>query len=186
MKLQYKIFLVSIGEVQKTILNEISIDLQEVFRTVPVSILSHNVLLPENSFNSYRQQYNSSIILNYMQRLFSFPIQSKILGITNVDLYVPELNFVFGEALLGGNVALISLFRLFPEFYGLSTNHKLLVLRAIKEAVHELGHSFGLGHCKDKKCVMHFSNSILDTDLKEKYFCAQCKQKLFSIGIVVA
>ncbi len=184
--MEYKIFLISVGDVQKTILNEISSGLQEVFRTIPASILSHNVSLPRNSFNSYRQQYNSSVILDYLQKLFSFPIQTKVLGVTNVDLYVPELNFVFGEALLGGNVAVISLKRLFPEFYGHSPNHGLFVSRAVKEAVHELGHNFGLSHCKNMRCVMHFSNSILDTDIKEKYFCASCRSKLYFLGVEVA
>ncbi|MBO3801137.1 MAG: archaemetzincin family Zn-dependent metalloprotease [Thermoproteota archaeon] len=174
----YKIFLVSIGYVQENILNEISIGVKEVFRTISVTILSRNVPLPKNSSDSYRQQYNSSIILDFLKKLFSFSIQNKVLGITSVDLFVPELNFVFGEALFGGNVAVISLKRLFPEFYGYSSNHKLFISRAVKEAVHELGHCFGLGHCKNKKCVMHFSNSILDTDIKEKYFCTSCKSKL--------
>lgn len=184
--MKYKIVLISVGDVQKAILNEISVGLQEVFRTISVSILPRSTSLPKNSFNFFRQQYDSSIILDYLQKLFSFPIQTKVLGVTSVDLYVPELNFVFGEAILNGNVAVISLKRLFPEFYGLSPNYDLFISRAVKEAVHELGHSFGLGHCKSKKCVMHFSNSILDTDIKEKYFCASCKNKLSSFGINVA
>jgi archaemetzincin len=184
--MKYKIFLISIGDVQETILNEISSGLQEVFGTISVSILPRSVSLPKSSFNSYRQQYNSSVILDHLQKLFNFPTQTKVLGIANVDLYVPELNFVFGEALLDGNVAVISLKRLFPEFYGHSPNHELFVSRAIKEAVHELGHSFGLSHCENKRCVMHFSNSILDTDAKEKYFCSQCKSKLYFLGVNVA
>lgn len=184
--MEYKIFLIPIGDVQETALNEIFNGLKEVFRNVSISTLSHSIPLPKNSFNSYRQQYNSSVILDYLQKLFSFPVQTKVLGITNVDLYVPELNFVFGEALLGGNVAVISLKRLFPEFYGRNPNHELFISRAIKEAVHELGHSFGLSHCENKRCVMHFSNSILDTDVKEKHFCTSCKSKLYFLGVDVA
>jgi archaemetzincin len=97
----------------------------------------------------------------------------RLLGVTDVDLYVPSLNFVFGEAKCPGNVAVISIFRLDPRFYG-EENESLLYRRAVKEAVHELGHTFGLTHCEDSSCVMFFSNSIYDTDRKHETFCGRC------------
>jgi archaemetzincin len=99
----------------------------------------------------------------------------RVLGITAVDLYVPQLNFVFGEARLGGPSAVISTHRLRPEFYGQLPDEKLFLRRVEIEAVHELGHTFGLGHCPKVCCVMHFSNNIADTDRKGPLFCDDCR-----------
>jgi archaemetzincin len=101
-----------------------------------------------------------------------------ILGITGVDLTAPGLNFVFGLADPGGRAAVISLARLYPEFYGQPRDPRRFKARAITEAVHELGHLLGLGHCPDPACVMAFSNSLADTDRKGPGFCQLCREKL--------
>jgi archaemetzincin len=88
------------------------------------------------------------------------------------------LNFVFGEARCPGKAALISLHRLRPEFDGRKPNDELLIERTEKEAVHELGHTLGLRHCANPFCVMHFSNSIFDTDRKQSLFCSKCQTKI--------
>ncbi|MBM4401501.1 MAG: hypothetical protein FJ045_06085, partial [Crenarchaeota archaeon] len=93
-------------------------------------------------------------------------------------LYASGLNFIFGQADTITGVALISLYRLRQEFYGLPSNEALFVDRATKETIHELGHTFGLGHCQNSRCVMHFSNSLADTDWKGVAFCSQCRPKL--------
>lgn len=85
---------------------------------------------------------------------------------------------VFGEAELGGYFAIISLARLRQSFYGLPEDKHLFLERTIKEAVHELGHTYGLSHCPDPECVMHFSNSLMDTDRKKPSFCSRCQIKL--------
>jgi archaemetzincin len=100
------------------------------------------------------------------------------LGIIDADLYVPGLNFVFGEADLMGCCALISLTRLRQEFYSLPADSGLFFQRVAKEAVHEIGHTLGLNHCPDVRCVMHFSNSLEDTDIKSSYLCANCARIL--------
>jgi len=101
-----------------------------------------------------------------------------MLGIVDVDLYMPELNFVFGEADVTHGVSVISLVRLRQEYYGLPKNEKLFLERALKEAVHKLVHTYRLGHCGDTGCIMHFSNSLRDTDIKGPDFCPRCKLKL--------
>ena len=85
---------------------------------------------------------------------------------------------MFGQAHLDGSISAIYLPRLRQEFYGLKPDNSLFYQRISKEAVHELGHSFGLGHCKNKKCVMHFSNSLSDTDIKTSNLCNVCKGHL--------
>jgi archaemetzincin len=97
-----------------------------------------------------------------------------VLGVVDVDIFAAGLNYVFGEAYTPGHAALVSLWRLHPEFYGEHPNLELYVLRALKEAVHEVGHTLGLQHCDRSLCVMHFSNSIFDTDKKQSFFCDQC------------
>jgi archaemetzincin len=101
-----------------------------------------------------------------------------ILGVTGVDLTAPGLNFVFGQADPRSRAAVISLARLYPEFYGQPRDPGRFKVRAITEAVHELGHLLGLDHCTDPACVMSFSNSLADTDRKGPGFCKPCREKL--------
>jgi archaemetzincin len=101
-----------------------------------------------------------------------------ILGVTGVDLTAPGLNFVFGLADPRSRAAVISLARLYPEFYGQPRDPRRFKARAVTEAVHELGHLLGLGHCVDPACVMAFSNSLADTDRKGPGFCRACRKKL--------
>lgn len=129
------------------------------------------------AYEPRRQQYLASKLLTMLKQS-GVSWDEKVLGIVDVDLYAPGLNFVFGQADVMAGVAIISLCRLRQEFYGLPADEALFLNRAIKEAVHELGHTFGLGHCPDAKCVMHFSNSLADTDWKESAFCSKCRPKL--------
>lgn len=131
---------------------------------------------PGYAFNPRRRQHLSSHILKEIVRKRAKG-PGKIIGITDVDLYATGLNFVFGEAHLSGHAAVVSLARLRPSFYGLVDNKELLFRRAVKESVHELGHTYGLAHCSDRGCVMSFSNSIRDVDLKGENFCQSCKRQ---------
>jgi archaemetzincin len=125
--------------------------------------------------NPERKQYLSSKLL---AALGKSEREEKVVGIVDVDLYVPRLNFVFGEADVASGTAIVSLCRLKQEYYGLAPDEELFLERAGKEIVHELGHTFGLGHCPNNRCVMHFSNSLADTDLKKALFCSMCRPKI--------
>ena len=131
--------------------------------------------IPFDAYDSKRKQFNSSRILAKINSFSKKHGLEHVLGVTDVDLFVPHLNFVFGEAEYSGRAAVISLFRLKPEFYGQNSDRKLFVERSVKEAVHEVGHMLGLGHCDDSTCVMFFSNSISDTDRKGILLCGKCK-----------
>jgi archaemetzincin len=132
---------------------------------------------PEESYNSQRGQYNSSQILGKLRALKTGKSEL-VLGVTEVNLYVPGLNFVFAEADIYFGVVLISLTRLRQEFYGFRPDRKLFRERAVKEAVHERGHVCGLDHCTHPDCIMYFSNSISDTDRKGPGFCLLCRERL--------
>jgi archaemetzincin len=127
------------------------------------------------AYNPERKQYLSSKLLASLGKAEG---DERVVGIADVDLYVPRLNFVFGEADMVSGTAIVSLCRLRQEYYGLAPDEALFLERATKEIVHELGHTFGLGHCPNNKCVMHFSNSLADTDLKESHFCNKCRPKI--------
>jgi len=136
--------------------------------------LVHSHINPEDAYDPRREQYHSTKILKEM--LDDLPSDAiKMMAITSVDLFIPILTFVFGEAQLGGQVGIVSLARLRQEFYGLPPNQTLLQRRLIKELKHELGHTFGLVHCSRRECVMSVANNIADVDSKGMAFCEACR-----------
>ena len=168
------IVLVAIGEVDPKVIQILKEDLSKVFgKQVWVG---KGMPEPHYAFNKKRNQYLSTTILNALMNEKEYAAFEKVLGIVDHDLYVPKLNFVFGEA--RQRVAVISLTRLRQEFYNLPQDQSLLYKRALTEAVHELGHTYGLGHCGNPRCVMFFSNTLIDTDKKGFEFCSKCKNNL--------
>jgi archaemetzincin len=135
--------------------------------------------IPLQLFDKKRNQWKSNEILQWLldkHRPNKATTRiTKILAICDFDAYSGHLNFVFGEAYVEGSISAIYLPRLRQEFYGLKPDESLFYQRIVKEAIHELGHGFGLNHCKNIKCVMHFSNSLSDTDIKSNHFCIVCK-----------
>jgi len=120
--------------------------------------------VPPGAFDLRRGQHRAEALL---------PRQATpTLAVTTVDLYTEGLNFVFGLANAGSGGAVVSLFRLS------TADHDLLLARLVKEGAHELGHTWGLGHCEDAACVMHFSDSLAEADAKGRRFCATCRRSL--------
>lgn len=169
-----RIAILPIGSVDMDVVESIQRELCDKFPGTTCEILEYTMPIPQDACNTSRFQYYSSSILDKIQDYVEKFLADRVLGVTEVDLYVPHLNFVFGEAQCPGRTALISLFRLKPEFYGRSPNRNLFVERSVKEAVHEVGHTLGLVHCSNPACIMFFSNSILDTDRKKLAFCERC------------
>ena len=126
---------------------------------------------PEFARHPERNQYHSTQLLEQLARRHDAPL---VLGITALDLYIPILTFVFGEAHVGGSCAVVSYHRLAQEFYGLPRDPAILTERLIKEAVHEIGHTAGLPHCDDYECVMASSHAVEWIDLKGRAFCVVC------------
>lgn len=124
-----------------------------------------------------RDQYHSTAILEHLARL-NGSHQQLLIGVTDLDLYIPILTFVFGEAQLGGTIAVVSFHRLQQEFYGLPPDPGLLESRLIKEAIHETGHTAGLTHCDDYECVMAATHAVEWLDLKGAAFCPECRRKV--------
>ena len=132
---------------------------------------------PGFAWDAERRQYNAPLILRHLLDLASEcpgagPAQ--LLAVTGKDIFIPMLSFVYGQAQLGGRVAIVSMARLRPEFYSLPADEELLQTRAHKEALHEVGHLFGLVHCPDASCAMALSTGIRQLDRKQPSLCAGC------------
>jgi archaemetzincin len=136
---------------------------------------------PAPSYHGERQQFHSSEILQRMQSLVR-PRDWRFLAVAEVDLYIPILKYVFGEAQMGGPCAVVSTFRLRQEFYGLERDDLLLRERLLKESIHELGHTLHLRHCQDYQCAMASSHSVEWIDLRDNRLCDACRYELESNG----
>ncbi len=167
-----EIIVVAVGEVEERLLAHVCMGVTETFRRR--CRVGEALPTPASTFNSRRAQYSAEAILQQLR-----PGEAeRILGVVDIDLYVPELNFVFGLADQAGRRAVIALPRLRERFYSGRDDEALFLARVEKEAIHELGHTYGLGHCSNRRCVMTFSNSLADTDYKEQEFCPRCRKQL--------
>lgn len=128
---------------------------------------------PEYAFDNRRYQYDAGIIIKALEAM-PFKSYEKVVGVLDLDLFIPIFTHVFGEAKQGGKVALVSLFRLGKNSDGSSSPAALVYERAVKVALHELGHLFALLHCEHKRCLMHFSGSIEELDEQPLYLCNYC------------
>jgi len=158
------------GPFPRDVLDEVRLHVERVFGVA--ARLWQGVERPARAFDPARGQSSSTRILEWL--LGAGPAGAhKIVGVTDMDLFIPILTFVFGEAQLGGRVAVVSTARLVSA-QAAEAADRLLVTRLAKEAVHELGHSFGLIHCGDDRCAMSRSASLIDVDTKNGGFCHDC------------
>jgi archaemetzincin len=167
--------IVPIGEVEETLLLFLK---QNIFQTFKIQtrILNRRFDLSP-VFDPVRNQYNSTGLLS--QLINDVPPETlKILGVTELDLFMPIFTFLFGEAQLNGIGALVSTHRLHNQFYGIPEDGELLKDRLLKEGIHELGHTFGLIHCFSLKCVMKSSTYVEEIDQKSIHFCRSCEQEV--------
>ena len=173
-----KIILRPLAQIDSLILEILKQGLSQTFNcSVEIRPLTLSL---DYAYDLERKQYLAPQLLSALHG-FRMERGDRCLGIVDVDLYSPGLNFVFGEADISGGAAVISVYRLRQERYGLPQDEGLFQDRAIKEAVHELGHTYYLSHCRDIKCVMHFSNSLADTDIKGASLCPKCQKRLKEI-----
>ena len=169
--------LLPIGDFDAWLLRDLGPAMAEAFR-VPCEV-APVMLDPEFAYHGERQQYHSSEILQAMQSHVSEETW-RVLGVTTVDLYIPILTFVFGEAQIGGPCGLVSAHRLRQEFYGLPADTEILRRRLLKESVHEIGHTLALTHCDDYQCAMAPSHAVEWIDLKGVALCEACRAQVFA------
>lgn len=132
---------------------------------------------PDFAFHPERGQYHSTALLERLAADGGAGNGELVVGITAVDLFIPILTFVFGEAQLGGRCAIVSYHRLTQEFYGLPADPAVAADRLVKEAVHEIGHTYGLTHCDDYECVMSASHAVEWLDVKSRSLCDTCRAR---------
>ncbi len=167
------IILQPFGNVRKEDIEELKQHLPSRILVAPEDIVILEPLsVPSDAYDPAREQYRSSAFLDALrandENLWLRERDNKndkVLGIVDLDLFTPDLNYIFGQAEIGGKYSVISLSRLHDE------DREKYISRMVKEAVHELGHTFGFHHCPDPKCVMHFSNTLADTDYKGESYC---------------
>jgi archaemetzincin len=161
----------SIGDCEIELLQPIDIGIQRVFgfRTEILPLLQD----VEFALDANRDQYHSTTILEKLAELAP-PRAIKVLAVTDVDLFIPILTHVYGEAQLGGKACVVSTCRLKEGLSPLSVRETYPV-RVVKEAIHELGHTFKLRHCQDPTCIMHYCRSVKDVDRKSDQMCRYCK-----------
>jgi archaemetzincin len=147
---------------------------REIHRTFDFKTEIKSLLQDVNfAYDLTRDQYHSTAILEKLAST-SPPSATKIVAITHVDLFIPILTHVYGEAQLAGKACIVSTFRL-QEGLSIATIEKEFENRIVKEVLHELGHTFNLRHCNDKSCSMHYCRSIRDVDRKSDQLCRYCK-----------
>jgi archaemetzincin len=174
----HNITLISFGIFDEEFLEKIA---GNVKREVPLSVSIEEGRIDLSEFyDPARRQYDGAKILKRVDSQFSAD-SAKTLGLFNVDLFIPILTYIFGQAILKGRTGIASLYRFSNERYGMATNDEFILERFQKEIIHELGHTFGLVHCHIPTCVMRSSTYVEDIDQKSASFCPGCHNELNSI-----
>ena len=162
---------VSLGAVDEIVSKSVAANILGYLRLETVT--APPLACPKDAFDKNRMQYNAGRILEALEATVSDKYE-KVIAIVDVDLFVPIMTYVFGEARQGGTCALVSFQRLKKNTDGSVPAPGLLLERTAKVALHELGHLFNLGHCRDERCLMHFTGGLRDLDRAPPYFCRYC------------
>jgi archaemetzincin len=169
------ITLISFGYFEKELLEMVVNDVEREF-SLPVKTQDGHLDLSE-FYDPARKQYDGNKLLKEIDSWFASDTV-KTLGLFNVDLYIPILTYIFGQAFLYGRCGIVSIYRLSNERYGIKADEKIFVDRIRKEVIHELGHTFGLIHCRNSTCVMRSSTYVEDIDQKDAMLCNHCRMEL--------
>lgn len=172
--------LISIGSPDQQMLGDL---LKVVGHEYDTPVNLKNIYLDLNPFfDASRKQYNGNLLLREIEQKHATE-DTKTIGLFAVDLYIPILTYIFGQAYLNGRSGIASMYRLSNERYGLPRDMGVLKQRFAKEIIHELGHAYGLIHCHTPRCVMQSSTYVEDIDQKKTALCPDCREKLGLIAI---
>jgi archaemetzincin len=170
-----KIILVLLSQIDFQIIEPLSQSLEKTFyRPIEIKLEPGSL---EYAYDAARKQYKSPLILSRLRRMKK-DSSDKIMAVTGVDLYSPGYDFVYGEADIRAGVATLSINRLVTEGRDISPDLGLVTERIIREATHEIGHLFGLGHCRDQKCVMRTCTCLSEVDEAQGGLCSECYKQL--------
>ena len=172
---EQNILLISYGQFEKKILEKIAMDVAREFH-FQVNIEESHIDL-SRFYDPLRHQYDGNGLLKEIDTTYSSQLIKKI-GLFRVDLFIPILTYIFGQAALKGSTGIASIYRLRNEQYGIKKDEALLLNRFSKVVIHELGHTFGLIHCLIPTCVMRSSTYVEDIDQKSHNLCIQCRTKI--------
>jgi archaemetzincin len=172
---EQRIILLSCGQFDRAFLKQVATEVGHEYRTTVMTEECHLDLSP--FYNPDRRQYDGDRLLLQIPRCTSSHY-TRLVGLFRVDLYIPILTYIFGQAILGKSDAIASVYRLRNELYGMKQDERLLLSRTIKEVIHELGHTFGLVHCHEQVCVMRSSTYVEEIDLKSSSLCAGCREQM--------
>jgi archaemetzincin len=169
------ITLISFGYFEESLLRNVA---EAVTRELlfPVIIKEGHIDLSE-FYDPVRRQYNGNKLLKEVDTLYSTD-SNKTIGLFNVDIFIPVLTYIFGQAILNGRSGITSMYRFSNERYGMKSDESFIIERFKKEIIHELGHTFGLIHCHVPTCVMQSSTYVEDIDQKTANLCIKCRHDM--------